>query len=57
MALLEDTPEIEPGDSYDRAQRLLNHDGRWKVGRSGFGVHASTPHLHRVYGAVLLVGC
>jgi hypothetical protein len=31
MALLEDAAELEPGDTYDRASRLLNHDGRWKV--------------------------
>jgi hypothetical protein len=31
MALLEDTAELDPSDSYDRASRLLNHDGRWKV--------------------------
>jgi hypothetical protein len=31
MTLLEETMELEPGDSYDRAARLLNHDGRWKV--------------------------
>jgi hypothetical protein len=31
MALLEDAAELEPGDSFDRAARLLNHDGRWKV--------------------------
>jgi hypothetical protein len=31
MALLDDAAELEPGDSYDRASRLLNHDGRWKV--------------------------
>ncbi|WIA16549.1 hypothetical protein OEZ85_013221 [Tetradesmus obliquus] len=30
MALLEDAAELEPGDTYDRAARLLNHDGRWK---------------------------
>jgi hypothetical protein len=23
--------ELKPGDSYDRAIRLLNHDNRWKV--------------------------
>eukprot|EP00775_Hariotina_reticulata_P012499 gene12499-12634_t len=30
MTLLDETVELEPGDSYDRAARLLNHDGRWK---------------------------
>lgn len=27
--------ELKPGDSYDRAIRLLNHDNRWKV-RPGY---------------------
>lgn len=31
MQLLEETAELEVGDSFDRAARLLNHDGRWKV--------------------------
>eukprot|EP00879_Flechtneria_rotunda_P008532 GHRR01008939.1.p1 GENE.GHRR01008939.1~~GHRR01008939.1.p1 ORF type:complete len:656 (+),score=305.57 GHRR01008939.1:244-1968(+) len=30
MNLLEDTAELQPGESFDRAARLLNHDGRWK---------------------------
>lgn len=32
MQLLEETLELEVGDSFDRASKLLNHDGRWKVG-------------------------
>lgn len=32
MQLLEETAELEVGDSFDRAAKLLNHDGRWKVG-------------------------
>eukprot|EP00878_Enallax_costatus_P007972 GHUV01008338.1.p1 GENE.GHUV01008338.1~~GHUV01008338.1.p1 ORF type:complete len:419 (+),score=115.06 GHUV01008338.1:42-1259(+) len=30
MLLLEETAELEVGDSFDRAAKLLNHDGRWK---------------------------
>jgi hypothetical protein len=32
MTLLEECAELKPGDNYDRASRLLNHDNRWKVG-------------------------
>lgn len=40
--------ELRPGDGYDRAVRLLNHDNRWKVrGWCPRHVHTHALNMHK----------